>query len=139
MLFRSSAFFPRNEQVSTCQKTRHGVSSEMMYPAFFFQLRHCSINPRESSLCTFPLGEVFWIVLPRDLFAYSITNHFIDRKSVVLGKSVELGGRRIIKKKLNATCSAYKDTTFSGIIELVPSRVDAQTRSILARDQKRVV
>jgi len=41
----------------------------------------------------------------------------------------------ILKKglKLNATFSAYKDKTFSGIIELVASRVDAQTRSILAR------
>ena len=41
----------------------------------------------------------------------------------------------ILKKglKLNATFSAYKDKTFSGTIELVASRVDAQTRSILAR------
>ena len=41
----------------------------------------------------------------------------------------------ILKKglKLNATFSAYKDKTFSGIIESVASRVDAQTRSILAR------
>ena len=41
----------------------------------------------------------------------------------------------LIKKglKLNATFSAYKDKTFSGTIELVASRVDAQTRSILAR------
>jgi membrane fusion protein (multidrug efflux system) len=41
----------------------------------------------------------------------------------------------ILKKgfKLNATFSAYKDKTFSRTIELVASRVDAQTRSILAR------
>ena len=41
----------------------------------------------------------------------------------------------ILKKglKLNATFSAYKDKTYSGTIELVASRVDAQTRSILAR------
>ena len=41
----------------------------------------------------------------------------------------------ILKKglKLNATFSAYKDKTFSGTVELVASRVDAQTRSILAR------
>ena len=41
----------------------------------------------------------------------------------------------ILKKglKLNATFSAYKDKTFSGTIESVASRVDAQTRSILAR------
>ena len=41
----------------------------------------------------------------------------------------------ILKKglKINATFSAYKDKTFSGTIELVASRVDAQTRSILAR------
>jgi len=41
----------------------------------------------------------------------------------------------ILKKglKLNATFSAYKDKTYSGTIESVASRVDAQTRSILAR------
>ena len=41
----------------------------------------------------------------------------------------------ILKKglKLNATFSAYKDKTFLGTIESVASRVDAQTRSILAR------
>ena len=35
--------------------------------------------------------------------------------------------------KLRATFSAYKDKTYSGTIESVASRVDAQTRSILAR------
>jgi len=41
----------------------------------------------------------------------------------------------ILKKglKLKATFSAYKDKTYSGTIESVASRVDAQTRSILAR------
>lgn len=41
----------------------------------------------------------------------------------------------ILKKglKLNATFSAYKDKTYSGTVESVASRVDAQTRSILAR------
>jgi len=41
----------------------------------------------------------------------------------------------ILKKglKLNATFSAYKDKTYEGKIESVASRVDAQTRSILAR------
>ena len=41
----------------------------------------------------------------------------------------------ILKKglKLNAIFSAYKDKTFAGTIESVASRVDAQTRSILAR------
>tara|TARA_Y100000590_G_scaffold458652_1_gene613835 strand:+ start:22 stop:897 length:876 start_codon:yes stop_codon:yes gene_type:complete len=41
----------------------------------------------------------------------------------------------ILKKglKLNAKFSAYKNKTYSGKIETVASRVDAQTRSILAR------
>ena len=41
----------------------------------------------------------------------------------------------ILKKdlKLRATFSAYKDKTYEGKIESVASRVDAQTRSILAR------
>jgi membrane fusion protein (multidrug efflux system) len=41
----------------------------------------------------------------------------------------------ILKKglKLKATFSAYKDKTYDGKIESVASRVDAQTRSILAR------
>ena len=42
-----------------------------------------------------------------------------------------------LKKNLNlrATFSAYKDKTYEGKIESVASRVDAQTRSILARAQ----
>ena len=41
----------------------------------------------------------------------------------------------ILKKglKLNAKFSAYKDKTYNGKIESIASRVDAQTRSILAR------
>jgi len=41
----------------------------------------------------------------------------------------------ILKKdlKLKATFSAYKDKTYEGKIESVASRIDAQTRSILAR------
>ena len=41
----------------------------------------------------------------------------------------------VLKKglKLNAKFSAYKDKTYNGTIESVASRVDAQTRSILAR------
>jgi len=41
----------------------------------------------------------------------------------------------VLKKglKLNAKFSAYKDKTYKGKIESVASRVDAQTRSILAR------
>jgi len=41
----------------------------------------------------------------------------------------------VLKKdlKLKATFSAYKDKTYKGKIESVASRIDAQTRSILAR------
>ena len=35
--------------------------------------------------------------------------------------------------KLNAKFSAYKNKTYEGIIDSVASRIDAQTRSILAR------
>jgi membrane fusion protein (multidrug efflux system) len=43
----------------------------------------------------------------------------------------------ILKKdlKLRAKFSAYKDKTYQGIIQSIASRVDAQTRSILARAQ----
>ena len=43
----------------------------------------------------------------------------------------------VLKKdlKLKAKFSAYKDKTYQGIIQSVASRVDAQTRSILARAQ----
>ena len=43
----------------------------------------------------------------------------------------------VLKKdlKLRATFSAYKEKTYEGKIESVASRVDAQTRSILARAQ----
>tara|TARA_Y100000590_G_scaffold299925_1_gene338135 strand:+ start:469 stop:1338 length:870 start_codon:yes stop_codon:yes gene_type:complete len=43
----------------------------------------------------------------------------------------------VLKKdlKLKAKFSAYKDKTYDGIVQSVASRVDAQTRSILARAQ----
>ena len=43
----------------------------------------------------------------------------------------------ILKKdlKIRAKFSAYKNKTYAGIIQSVASRVDAQTRSILARAQ----
>jgi membrane fusion protein, multidrug efflux system len=43
----------------------------------------------------------------------------------------------VLKKdlKLKAKFSAYKDKTYNGVIQSVASRVDAQTRSILARAQ----
>ena len=43
----------------------------------------------------------------------------------------------VLKKnlKVSAKFSAYKDKTYDGIIQSVASRVDAQTRSILARAQ----
>ena len=43
----------------------------------------------------------------------------------------------VLKKnlKIKAKFSAYKDKTYNGIIQTVASRVDAQTRSILARAQ----
>ena len=39
------------------------------------------------------------IIITEEYFNLSIRNILIDRKSVVQGKSVDLGGRRIIKKK----------------------------------------
>jgi len=43
----------------------------------------------------------------------------------------------VLKKnlKLKAKFSAYKDKTYDGVVQSVASRVDAQTRSILARAQ----
>ena len=58
-----------------------------------------------------------------------------DSRRILCDLSIPEIYAAILKKdlKLNATFSAYKDKTFSGTIELVASRVDAQTRSILAR------
>ena len=58
-----------------------------------------------------------------------------DSRRILCDLTIPEAYAAILKKglKLNATFSAYKDKTFSGTIELVASRVDAQTRSILAR------
>ena len=58
-----------------------------------------------------------------------------DSRKILCDLTIPETYASILKKglKLNATFSAYKDKTFSGTIELVASRVDAQTRSILAR------
>ena len=58
-----------------------------------------------------------------------------DSKKVLCDLKIPEVYAAILKKdlKLNAKFSAYKDKTYEGAIESVASRVDAQTRSILAR------
>ena len=60
-----------------------------------------------------------------------------DSKMVLCDLKIPEVYAAILKKdlKLNATFSAYKNKTYEGIIQSVASRVDAQTRSILARAQ----
>ena len=58
-----------------------------------------------------------------------------DTKKVLCDLKIPEVYAAFLKKdlKLNATFSAYKNKTYEGKIESVASRVDAQTRSILAR------
>ena len=58
-----------------------------------------------------------------------------DSKNVLCDLKIPEVYAAILKKdlKLNAKFSAYKNKIYIGIIESVASRVDAQTRSILAR------
>jgi membrane fusion protein (multidrug efflux system) len=58
-----------------------------------------------------------------------------DSKNVLCDLKIPEVYAAILKKnlKLTAKFSAYKDKTYEGIVESVASRVDAQTRSILAR------
>ena len=58
-----------------------------------------------------------------------------DSKKVLCDLKIPEVYAAVLKKnlKLNAKFSAYKNKTYYGIIESVASRVDAQTRSILAR------
>ena len=58
-----------------------------------------------------------------------------DSKKILCDLKIPEVYLAILKKglKLRATFSAYKDKTYDGKIESVASRVDAQTRSILAR------
>jgi len=58
-----------------------------------------------------------------------------DSKKVLCDLKIPEVYAAILKKdlKLRAKFSAYKNKTYEGIIESVASRVDAQTRSILAR------
>ena len=60
-----------------------------------------------------------------------------DSKNVLCDLKIPEVYAAILKKdlKLNAKFSAYKDKSYEGIIQSVASRVDAQTRSILARAQ----
>ena len=58
-----------------------------------------------------------------------------NTKKIICDLSIPEKFSSVLKKglKVNATFSAYKDKIYEGIIESVASRVDAQTRSILAR------
>jgi len=70
------------------------------------------------------LGSVNTIILTLD-----------DSKKILCDLKIPEVYAAVLKKnlKLNAKFSAYKDKTYDGTIESVASRVDAQTRSILAR------
>ena len=58
-----------------------------------------------------------------------------NAKKIICDLSIPEKFSSVLKKglKVNATFSAYKDKIYEGAIESVASRVDAQTRSILAR------
>ena len=58
-----------------------------------------------------------------------------NTKKIICDLSIPEKFSSVLKKglKVNATFSAYKDKIYEGVIESVASRVDAQTRSILAR------
>ena len=60
-----------------------------------------------------------------------------DSKKVLCDLKIPEVYAAVLKKdlKVKAKFSAYKDKTYNGIIQTVASRVDAQTRSILARAQ----
>ena len=72
------------------------------------------------------LGSVNTIILTLD-----------DSKKVLCDLKIPEVYAAVLKKglKLKAKFSAYKNKTYNGIIQSVASRVDAQTRSILARAQ----
>ena len=60
-----------------------------------------------------------------------------DSRKILCDLKIPESYAAVLKKdlKLRATFSAYKEKTYEGKIESVASRVDAQTRSILARAQ----
>ena len=60
-----------------------------------------------------------------------------DTKKILCDLSIPEKFSSVLKKglKVKAKFSAYKDKTYDGKIESVASRIDAQTRSILARAQ----
>ena len=72
------------------------------------------------------LGSVNTIMLTLD-----------DAKKILCDLSIPEKFSSVLKKdlKVKAKFSAYKDKTYEGKIESVASRIDAQTRSILARVQ----
>ena len=60
-----------------------------------------------------------------------------DNKKILCDLSIPEKFSSVLKKglRVKAKFSAYKDKTYEGKIESVASRIDAQTRSILARAQ----
>ena len=77
-------------------------------------------------ICDSSLGSENTIILTLD-----------DSKKVLCDLKIPEVYAAVLKKnlKIRAKFSAYKDKIYEGIIQSVASRVDAQTRSILARAQ----
>ena len=67
---------------------------------------NCDVCEPECPNEAISMGDDIYIIDP-NLCTECVGHHDTsDRKSVVQGKSVDLGGRRIIKKKKNNTASA---------------------------------
>jgi len=82
------ALLPADPQVSSGQETGHGVSGQVVDPAFLPQLSHDGVNPGEAGPTLRPLGQCLGVAIPGDLNADGVTLHLVEA-GVVGGRRVE--------------------------------------------------
>ena len=65
-------FFPRDPQISSCEKASDCMPGQVVYPALLAQLRHNRVNEGIAGAGLCPRLQVGLIRVPRDLFAYRV-------------------------------------------------------------------
>lgn len=80
------AFLPADPQVSSGEETSNRMPGQVVDPAFLPQLGHDGINPGKTSPALGPLGQSFWVLVPRDLHANRVALHLVKARVVCGGR-----------------------------------------------------
>lgn len=86
---------PALPEVTPGQKARHSVTSEVVDPALGSELRHDRVYERKASSGLRPCGQLFGVIVPRNLPAQRVALHAIE-----VGDAVTNGVEKLTPQQL---------------------------------------